>query len=505
MTELSLERDTPRAAESVTVASETAAADDFASLLNKAFRPKTDKAQEAVEHAVRTLAEQALQDADCISSDVVGTVEALVAAIDRKLTGQINAILHCAEFRNVESAWRGLHYLVINTETDEQLKLRVMNISKAELYKTLKKYKGAAWDQSPLFKRLYEEEYGQFGGHPYGAIVADYYFDNSGPDVDLLGQIAKICAAAHAPFIAGASPAVMLMESWQELANPRDIAKLFQTPEHAAWRALRESEDSRYIGLALPRFLARAPYGAKSNPVDEFAFEEDTAEGESDRYAWANAAYAMAVNINRSFKAYGWCSRIRGVESGGAVETLPVHVFPTDDGGVDTKCPTEIGISDRREAELSKAGFLPLVHMKHTGMAAFIGAQSLHKSAEYDDPEATANAALAARLPYLFACSRFAHYLKCIARDKIGSFKHKDDMQRWLYQWVMTYVDGMPSHSSETTKATKPLADASVVVEEVEGCPGYYTSRFYLRPHYQLEGLTVSLRLVSKLPAVAGQ
>ncbi|MGN6086786.1 type VI secretion system contractile sheath large subunit [Trinickia sp.] len=478
---------------------------DFGALLQKAFKPKTDKAQEAVEHAVRTLAEQALQDAACISPDVLGTVEALVAAIDRKLTEQINEILHCDAFQRVEGAWRGLHYLVSNTETDEQLKLRVMNISKGELYKTLKKYKGSAWDQSPLFKKLYEEEYGQFGGHPFGALVADYYFDNSGPDVDLLAQMGKICAAAHAPFIAAASPAVMLMDSWQELGNPRDIAKLFQTPEHAAWRALRESEDSRYIGLALPRFLARAPYGAATNPVDEFAFEEDTAEGDSSRYTWANAAYAMAANINRSFKRYGWCSRIRGVESGGAVEGLPVHVFPTDDGGLDAKCPTEIGISDRREAELSKAGFLPLVHMKHSGMAAFIGAQSLHKSAEYDDPEATANATLAARLPYLFACSRFAHYLKCIARDKIGSFKSKEEMQRWLYQWVMNYVDGMPSHSSETTKASKPLADAAVVVEEVEGNPGYYTSRFYLKPHYQLEGLTVSLRLVSKLPSVGGE
>jgi type VI secretion system protein ImpC len=504
--EASIEAQTAaQTAASSAVAADSAPADDFGRLLDKAFKPRTEKAHEAVEHAVRTLAERALEDTACISADTIGTVEALIAAIDRKLTGQINEILHCAAFQRVESAWRGLHYLVGNTETDEQLKLRVMNISKAELYKTLKKYKGSAWDQSPLFKKLYEEEYGQFGGHPFGALVADYYFDNSGPDVDLLAQMAKICAAAHAPFIAGASPAVMLMESWQELANPRDIAKLFQTPEHAAWRALRESADSRYIGLALPRFLARAPYGASSNPVDAFAFEEDTAEGDSSRYTWANAAYAMAANINRSFKDYGWCSRIRGVESGGAVRELPVHVFPTDDGGIDAKCPTEIGISDRREAELSKAGFLPLVHMKHSGMAAFIGAQSLHKSAEYDDPEATSNAALAARLPYLFACSRFAHYLKCIARDKIGSFKSRDDMQRWLYQWVMTYVDGMPSHSSEATKASKPLADASVVVQEVEGRPGYYTSRFYLKPHYQLEGLTVSLRLVSKLPSVDGQ
>jgi type VI secretion system protein ImpC len=474
---------------------------DFANLLQKEFKPKSEKAKEAVETAVRTLAEQALRDTAVISGDVLATIESLIAQIDRKLSDQINLIIHSEEFQKVESAWRGLHHLVNNTETDEALKIKVMNVSKGDLYKTLKKYKGTAWDQSPFFKKLYEEEYGQFGGEPYGALVADYYFDNGGPDVDMLTQIAKISAAAHAPFIAGADPAVMLMESWQELANPRDLTKIFQTPEHAAWRSLRESEDSRYIGLAMPRFLARAPYGAKTNPVEEFDFEEDTAGADSSKYSWANAAYAMATNINRSFKMYGWCSRIRGIESGGAVEGLPVHSFPTDDGGVDMKCPTEIAISDRREAELAKNGFMPLVHKKNSDFAAFIGAQSLHKPAEYEDPDATANANLAARLPYLFACSRFAHYLKCIVRDKLGSFKEKDDMQRWLQNWILQYVDGDPTHSSEESKARRPLAAAEVVIEEVEGNPGYYTSKFFLRPHYQLEGLTVSLRLVSKLPS----
>jgi type VI secretion system protein ImpC len=474
---------------------------DFANLLQKEFKPKSDKAKEAVETAVRTLAEQALRDTNVISGDVLATIESLIAQIDKKLSDQINLIIHSEEFQKVESAWRGLHYLVNNTETDETLKIRVMNVSKGDLYKTLKKYKGTAWDQSPFFKKLYEEEYGQFGGEPYGALVADYFFDNGGPDVDLLTQMAKISAASHAPFIAGADPAVMLMDSWQELANPRDLTKIFQTPEHAAWRSLRESEDARYIGLAMPRFLARAPYGAKTNPVDEFDFEEDTSGADSSKYAWANAAYAMATNINRSFKMYGWCSRIRGIESGGAVEGLPVHSFPTDDGGVDMKCPTEIAISDRREAELAKNGFMPLVHKKNSDFAAFIGAQSLHKPAEYEDPDATANANLAARLPYLFACSRFAHYLKCIVRDKVGSFKEKDDMQRWLQNWILQYVDGDPAHSSEESKARRPLAAAEVVVEEVEGNPGYYTSKFFLRPHYQLEGLTVSLRLVSKLPS----
>ncbi len=477
---------------------------EFGSLLQKEFKPQSDQAREAVEHAVRTLAEQALVGANIMSGDVLGTIEGLIAALDRKLTEQVNLIMHAPEFQSVEGAWRGLHYLVNNTETDEMLKIRVMNISKNELGKTLKKFKGTAWDQSPVFKKMYEEEFGQFGGEPFGAIVADYYFDNSPPDVELLTAMSKVAASAHAPFIAAAAPSVMLMESWQELSNPRDLTKIFQTPEHAAWRSFRESEDSRYVGLAMPRFLARQPYGAKTDPVEAFDFEEDTSAAGSKNYTWANAAYAMAVNINRSFKEYGWCSRIRGIESGGAVEGLPVHSFPTDDGGIDMQCPTEIAISDRREAELAANGFMPLVHKKNTDFAAFIGAQSLHKPAEYDDPDATANANLAARLPYLFATCRFAHYLKCIVRDKLGSFKEKDEMQRWLTKWIMQYVDGDPASSSEATKAKKPLAAAEVVLEEVEGNPGYYTSKFFLRPHYQLEGLTVSLRLVSKLPSAKG-
>jgi type VI secretion system protein ImpC len=474
---------------------------EFDSLLRKEFKPKTDEAKEAVERAVRTLAEQALAQTTLVGSDVIKSIEAMIAELDRKLTEQVNLILHHPDFQKLEAAWRGIHYLVTNTETDEMLRIRFINISKQDLGKTLKKFKGTAWDQSPLFKAVYEQEYGQFGGLPFGCLVGDYYFDHTPPDTELLGEMSKIAAAAHTPFIAGASPTVMQMDSWQELANPRDLTKIFLTPEYASWRSLRESEDSRYIGLAMPRFLSRLPYGAKTSPVEEFDFEEDTASADHSRYTWANAAYAMAVNINRSFKLYGWCSRIRGIESGGSVEGLPIHTFPTDDGGVDMKCPTEIAISDRREAELAKNGFMPLLHRKNSDFAAFIGAQSLQKPFEYDDPDATANANLSARLPYLFACCRFAHYLKCIVRDKIGSFKEREDMRVWLQRWIMNYVDGDPAHSSETTKAMKPLAAAEVQVEEIEGNPGYYSAKFFLRPHYQLEGLTVSLRLVSKLPS----
>ncbi|HET9642628.1 MAG TPA: type VI secretion system contractile sheath large subunit [Burkholderiaceae bacterium] len=475
--------------------------DEFARLLTKEFKLQTGEAKGAVEQAVQTLAQQALAQTQLIGNDVIMSIEAMVAEIDRKLSEQLNAILHHPEFQQLESAWRGLHHLVTHTETDEMLKIRVMNISKAELGKTLKRYKGTAWDQSPLFKRVYEEEYGQFGGEPFGCLVGDYYFDHSPPDVELLSEMSKTAAAAHAPFIAAASPTLMQMGSWQELANPRDITKIFTTPEYASWRSLRESEDARYIGLTMPRFLARLPYGAKTNPVEDFNFEEDTSGGDHASYTWANSAYAMAVNINRSFKMYGWCSRIRGVESGGAVEGLPAHTFPTDEGGVAMKCPTEIAISDRREGELAKNGFMPVVHRKNSDLAAFIGAQSLQKPAEFDDEDATSNANLSARLPYLFACCRFAHYLKCIVRDKVGTFGERDDMQRWLNKWIMNYVDGDPANSSEETKSRKPLAAAEVKVEAIPGNPGYYTSKFFLRPHYQLEGLTVSLRLVSKLPS----
>ena len=478
----------------------TAELNEFESLLTKEFKPKTDEAKSAVKLAVQTLAEQALSASTLISDNVIKTIEAMIAEIDRKLTEQINLIIHNQDFKSLEGSWRGLHYLVNNTETGENLKIKVMNITKKDVSKTLKKYKGTAWDQSPLFKKLYEEEFGMPGGQPYGCLMGDYYFDHTAPDVEMLAGIAQISAAAHAPFLTAAAPSLLNMDSWQELSNPRDLAKIFGTPEYAAWKSLRESEDARYLGLTMPRVLARIPYGAKTSPVDEFAFEEDTAGADHNKYCWTNAAYSMATNVTRSFKLYGWCARIRGAESGGMVEGLPVHSFPTDDGGVDMKCPTEIGITDRREKELADCGFMPISHWKNTDFAVFVGAQSLQKPAEYDDADATANANLAARLPYLFATCRFAHYLKCMVRDKIGGFATRESMESWLNKWIGRFVDSNPTATDEV-KARFPLSEAQVVVEEVEGNPGYYTSKFFLKPHYQLEGLTVSLRLVSKLPS----
>ncbi|MCL2385502.1 MAG: type VI secretion system contractile sheath large subunit, partial [Alphaproteobacteria bacterium] len=349
-----------------TAPGETRDLDAFTQFLTQQFKPRTERAETEVKNALSTLVHEALADTGVIKDDVIDTIESIIAGLDEKLSQQINEILHAPEFQEIEGAWRGLHYLVFNSETDAMLKIRVMNVSKDELYSHLRQYPSAAWDQSPLFKKIYEEEFGQLGGQPYGALIGDYYFSHKARDVTLLRDLSKIAASAHAPFISAADPTLMGMDSWTELSNPRDLSKVFDTPDYAAWKSLRDSDDAKYMGLCLPRVLSRVPYGVKSEPVAEFAFEEETDGHKGEKYAWMNAAYAMAVNINRAYKEYGWCSRIRGVESGGEVENLPTHTFPTDDGGVDLKCPTEIAISDRREAELAKSGLMPVIHRKNT-------------------------------------------------------------------------------------------------------------------------------------------
>ncbi len=426
-------------------------------------------------------------------------VESLTAELDRALTGQVNAILHHPEFQVLEAAWRGLHFLVRRTDTDAQLKIRIFDIGKRELSRTLRKFRGAAWDQSPVFRKIYEEEYGQFGGEPFGILVGDYQFDHHPEDVQLLQDMAKIAAAAHAPFLTGAAPSVMQMESWRELANPRDLTRIFQTPEYAAWRAMRADEDTRYVGLCMPHILARLPYGTRTDPLDDWAFEEEADGADARCFLWINAAFALAANVTRAFSLYGWCTRIRGIEGGGVVEGLFAHSFVSADGDMDRRCVTEVALSERREAELSRSGFIPLLHLKNTPHAAFVSAQSLQQPAAYADPDATANAVLAARLPYLLACCRFAQYLKCMVRDKVGSTLSRAQLQDWLEAWLTDYIDGSPTTSSEEWKAAHPLEAAEVTLEEREGAPGQYEARFFLRPHYQLEGMSVALRLVSRL------
>ncbi len=474
--------------------------DDFTALLDRSYVPGTAASRLALADGLSTLAAQAPRAAG-IGGDPRRRVEAIIAELDRALADGLNQVLHHPEFQQIEASWRGLRFLLTGMETGGDLKLKLLDIGKRELARSLRKFRGTAWDQSPLFRNVYEEEYGQFGGEPYGVLIGDYAFDHRPEDVQLLADIAQVAAAAHVPFIAAAAPAVMQMESWSELANPRDLSRIFQTAEYAAWRSLRESEDARYLGLCLPRVLGRLPYGVRTQPADGFDFEEACDGPDASRMLWLNPAYAMGANIARAFVLYGWCVRIRGIDTGGAVEGLPVLSFPTADGDVDRKCATEIALSERREAELARNGFIPLVHCKGTDFAAFVAAPSLQRAKEYADAAATANANLSSRLPYLFACCRFAHYLKCMVRDKIGSTADRQSLEEWLTAWLMTYIDGLPEESSEDWKASHPLMEAEVSLVARQDAPGLYEARFFLRPHYQLEGLTAALRLVSRLPA----
>ena len=479
---------------------------EFTGLLEKDFRVKEsegDKLQSLVQNLALAATERS--GTATISGNAVKSIKSLIAGIDSLLTDQMNEIMHCDEVREIEGTWRGLHYLVNNTETDQKLKIRVINMKKDELADHLEDFEGQMWDQASMFKKVYSDEYSMFGGEPFGAIIGAYEFSQHPKDVGVLRNLSGICASAHAPFIAAAAPQLFRMNSWQELPNPQDLEQIVSSPDYASWQSLRESEDSRYIGLTMPRVLARLPYGAETVPVKGFDFEEDI-QGDHERYVWMNAAFAMGVNINRSHKLYGWGTQIRGVESGGTVTNLPVHTFPTDDGSVAMKCPTEIAIDDRREAELAKLGMMPILHRKNTDVAAFIGAHSLQddetRAGRLVDPDAQANERLSANLPYLFPVSRFAHYLKAIARDKVGSFKERADMQVWLSEWINRYVLANTAMADDKAKAKRPLAAAEVQVDSVEGRPGYYNARFFLRPHYQLEGINASLRLVSELPSV---
>ena len=472
---------------------------DFTALLEREIAPQQVRAEAMAAAALQTLAEQVPVHSGLITGDPRRTLEAIIAAIDARIAGQLNLILHHPEFQQVEATWRGLHLVVRASATDPMVKVKTIDLSKRELVRTIRKFRGTAWDQSPIFRKIYEEEYGQLGGEPYGVLIGDYSFDHSPPDVQLLSDIAQIAAAAHAPFLASASPSVMQMESWVELANPRDLSAILRTQEYMPWRSLRASEDARYLGLCLPRVLGRLPYGGRTEPVEAFDFEEDVDGPDASRFLWANAVWAMAANIARAFSLYGWCVRIRGVEGGGVVDGLPTFNFPTADGDTDRRCSTEVALSERREAELATNGFIPLVHRQHADAPAFIGAQSLQKPQEYDDPAATANAHFSARLPYMFATCRFAHYLKCMVRDKIGTSMDRVQIMTWLQSWIGNYVDGSPTTSSEEWKASHPLAEAKVLVDAIEGSPGKYEARFFLRPHYQLESMTAAIRLGSRL------
>ncbi len=443
---------------------------------------------------------QFLEGSITLGRDAEMMINARIAQIDHLLSIQLNEIMHHESFQKLEGSWRGLKYLMDQSETGTQLKIRVMNVSKKELLRDLQR--APEFDQSALFKKIYEEEYGVFGGAPFGAMVGDYDFGKHPEDVELLERISNVAAAAHAPFVSAAKEDLFNLQSWTQLDAPRDLAKIFDTTEYAKWKSFRQTEDSRYVALALPRVLGRLPYGKDTKPVEAFSYEEGVDGSDHSKYLWMNAAYALATRMTNSFSKYGMCVAMRGVEGGGLVEGLPVHNFYTDEGDVAMKCPTEVPITDRREKELADLGFVPLVHCKGTDYAAFFSVQSCQKPKLYDSDSANANARLSTQLPYIMAVSRFAHYLKVMMRDKIGSFMSREQADTFLNKWIINYVTPDDSASAET-KARRPLREARVDVVEIPGKPGCYRAVAFLRPHFQLDELTVSLRLVAELPAPA--
>ncbi|HEX7185534.1 MAG TPA: type VI secretion system contractile sheath large subunit [Thermoanaerobaculia bacterium] len=460
-----------------------------------------DESQQAyARDLINEYVSQILEGGMTVANDTVASIEAQVARIDELLTAQMNEILHHEDFQKLEASWRGLHFLVFNTETSTRLKLRLLNITKKELLTDLEK--ATEFDQSALFKKIYEEEYGTFGGHPFSVMVGDFEFGRHPQDMALLEKISNVAAAAHAPFIAAASPRLFDMDSFTELGTPRDLAKIFESAELIKWRSFRDSEDSRYVALALPRILLRLPYGPDTIPVEGFNFKEDVDGRDHRKYLWGNAAWVLGQRITNAFALYSWTAAIRGVEGGGIVEGLPTHTFKTDEGDIALKCPTEIAITDRREKELDTLGFIALVHCKGTDYAAFFGGQTTQKPKVYDTNEANANSRISAMLPYILAASRFAHYIKSIMRDKIGSFMTAENVAVYLNRWIGNYVLGRDD-AGQSLKAQYPLREARVDVSETPGKPGAYKAVVFLKPHFQLEELTTSIRLVAQLPPPA--
>jgi type VI secretion system protein ImpC len=472
-------------------------------IITNTKQTEPDRAQDLV----KTLVEQALAGTVTFDRNLTRTFDKAVKAIDAKLSAQLNAIMHDPKFLKLEGSWRGLHYLVQNSETGTALKLRVLNLPKRELNRDLSR--AIEFDQSQLFKKIYENEFGTPGGEPYGALIGDYEWTNHPDDIETLRLVSNIAAGAFAPFISAAGAGMFGFDSWTELSRPRDLAKIFDTVEFAKWRAFRDSEDSRFVSLVMPRVIARLPYGKNTKPLDEFDYEEAPVDArgkaqamDHESYCWSNAAYIMGARLTDAFAKTGFCTAIRGAEGGGKVENLPTHVFTSDDGDLDAKCPTEIGITDRREFELSNQGFLPLCHYKNTDYAVFFGGQTAQRPKKYDRPEATANAAISARLPYIMATSRFAHYLKVMGRDKIGSFMEASNVETWLNRWIQNYVNPNVD-AGQDMKARFPLREARVEVKEIPGKPGSYNAIAYLRPWLQMEELTTSLRMVASIPQKA--
>jgi type VI secretion system protein ImpC len=459
---------------------------------------KDEGARERGKDLVKEFVAQVLEGSMTVTKDAETMINQRIAQIDHLLSIQVNEILHHAAFQKLEASWRGLKYLLDQSETNDKLKIKVLNVSKRELLKDLQR--APEFDQSALFKKVYEEEFGVFGGAPFAALIGDYQFGKGPEEIELLERISQTAAGAHAPFLSAASPEFFNLESYATLDAPRDLSKVFDSTEYAKWKSFRQSEDSRYVGLTAPRMLLRLPYGKNTKTVDAFQYEEDVDGTDHNKYLWGNAAYALGSRLTNAFALYGWCAAIRGVEGGGLVEGLPVHNFYTDEGDLAMKCPTEVQITDRREKEMADQGFIPLVHSKNNDFAAFFSVQSCQKAKMYDKDAANANARLSTQLPYIFAVSRFAHYLKAMMRDKLGSFMSRSDCERFLNQWIQHYVTPDDT-ASQAVKASHPLREARIDVAEVPGKPGVYRATAFLRPHFQLDELSVGLRLVADLPA----
>ncbi|MGK0441356.1 MAG: type VI secretion system protein ImpC [Pseudohongiellaceae bacterium] len=473
------------------------------SLLDQAIQATKQTESEEAQLLLKTLTEEAMKGSVTWNKNLTVTFQKAIDAIDAAISGQLREIMHHEKFQELEGTWRGVHYLVMNSETSTTLKLKLMNASKKEVAKDLSK--AVEFDQSQTFKKLYENEFGMPGGEPYGALVGDYQFTNHPDDIEMLGNMSNVAAASFCQFLTAADPNLMGFDNWSELAKPRDLTKIFDSAEYVKWRSFRESDDSRFVTLAMPRTLSRLPYGENTKPIEEFNYEEMMPDGKpvNTDYCWSNAAYVLATRLTTAFSEYGWCTAIRGAEGGGRVDNLPVHLSITDDGDVDMQCPTEIAITDRREAELSGLGFMPLSHYKNTDYAVFFGSQTTQKPKLYTSPEATANAAISARLPYLMATSRIAHYLKVMARDKVGSFMEAEDMEIWLNQWINGYVNAS-EEGGQDMRARYPLREAKIEVKPVPGNPGAYNAVAWLRPWLQMEELSTSLRMVARIPKMGG-
>lgn len=491
------------AAEAAKVATATETTGEV-SLLDQAINATKSSEPSEVQDLLRTLTQEAMSGTVTFSKNLTQTFNKAIEAIDKKMSQQLAAIMQHPDFQQLEGSWRGLNHLVKNSETSATLKIKVLNVDKKELHRDLTK--AVEFDQSQTFKTLYESEFGTAGGEPYGALIGNYEFGAGAEDIEVLYGMSNVAAACFAPFIASANASMFGLENFTDLSKPRDLEKVFDSTEYIKWRGFRDSEDSRFVTLTMPRVLSRLPYGSAGTAIEEFKYEEAplnesgaTLPMTPDKFTWMNASFTMGERLSTAFSQHGMCVAIRGAEGGGKVENLPSFAFTSDDGDIDQQCPTEIGITDRREAELSKLGFLPLCHYKKTDYSVFFGAQTVQKPKKYDSPDATANAAISARLPYIMATSRIAHYLKVMARDKIGSFLEASDCETWLNTWIKNYVNANPGASAEM-KAQFPLAAATVSVKEVPGSPGAYNAVAYLRPWLQMEELTSSMRLVARIP-----